>query len=92
MTCTAAEPSTCELSPATACSGAAKRSLRLPCVRQPRLQAGQCSAGCCPGCTRPLCDTVACVLLSCSSEGVARLVHEGLLHLLNACLQASGAR
>ena len=23
----------------------------------------------------------------CSSEGVARLVHEGLLHLLNACLQ-----
>ncbi len=28
--------------------------------------------------------------LLCSSEGVARLVHEGLLHLLNACLQASG--
>lgn len=29
---------------------------------------------------------------ACSSEGVARLVHEGLLHLLNACLQYCALR
>ena len=31
-------------------------------------------------------------MLACSSEGVARLVHDALLHLLNACLQYCALR